>query len=76
GVEQGVPVLRKIPGLGKLFKRVEQSKEDTELMVFVTPTIHDTPESVTWDRMINLSSSDLQEAGVLPAEAPQEESEE
>ncbi|MFO7973801.1 MAG: polysaccharide biosynthesis/export family protein [Candidatus Hydrogenedentota bacterium] len=75
-VEQGVPFLRKIPGLGKLFKRVEHSKEDTELMVFVTPTVHETPESVTWDRMINLSSTDLQEAGVLPDEAPEGEAEE
>ena len=69
-VQQGVPGLSRIPGLGKLFRRVEEAKEQTELMVFVTPTIHETPESVTWDRMINLSSSDLYEAGLLPVAAP------
>ncbi len=75
-VEQGVPVLRKVPGLGRLFKRVEKSKDQTELMVFVTPTIHETPESVTWDRMINLSSTDLQQAGVLPAVTSEGDTEE
>ena len=75
-VEQGVPVLRKVPGLGRLFKRVEKSKDQTELMVFVTPTVHETPESVTWDRMINLSSTDLQQAGVLPAVTSEGDTEE
>jgi len=65
-VEQGVPVLSKIPAVGNLFKRVEKSRKQTELMVFVTPTIYKTPEAVTWDRMINLSQIDLHQTGILP----------
>lgn len=56
-VEQRVPGLGKLPVLGALFKRTEKAKIQTELMVFVTPTVYETPESITWDRMINLSDS-------------------
>jgi hypothetical protein len=42
-------------------------------MVFVTPTIHEAPESITWDRMINLTGAAKQDlAPVLPAETPGE----
>jgi type II secretory pathway component GspD/PulD (secretin) len=54
--EQQVPGLGKVPILGNLFKRTEKSKIQTELMVFATPTIHDTPETVTWDRMLDVSN--------------------
>ena len=25
-------------------------------MVFLTPTVHDTPETVTWDRMLDVTA--------------------
>jgi type II secretory pathway component GspD/PulD (secretin) len=55
-VDSGVPGLRRIPGLGKLFQHQEKVQTQTELMVFVTPTVHETPESVTWQRMLNVST--------------------
>jgi general secretion pathway protein D len=62
--EQRVPGLGKVPLFGRLFKHTERTREQTELMIFVTPTIHRTPESVTWDRMLNLSSVDLEATGI------------
>ena len=56
-IEQRVPVLAKVPLLGNLFKHTEKKRSQTELMVFVTPTIYERPEDITWDRMINVSSS-------------------
>ncbi len=38
-VIRGVPILSKIPLIGRLFKSVSKSKDKTELMVFVTPHI-------------------------------------
>jgi type II secretory pathway component GspD/PulD (secretin) len=55
--EQRVPGLGRVPVVGNLFKRKEKAVEQRELMVFVTPTVHDSPESVTWDRMLSLSQS-------------------
>jgi len=56
-IQTGVPGLRKLPVLGGLFRHTEKVKSQTELMVFVTPTIHETPDSVTWDRMLNVTSA-------------------
>lgn len=56
-VEQRVPVLGDVPVLGALFKRTEKTRSQTELMVFLTPTVHDTPESVTWDRMLDITAN-------------------
>ena len=53
--EHRVPGLGRVPLTGRLFRRTEKSRQKTELMVFVTPTIHETPESVTWDRMLDLT---------------------
>lgn len=55
-VKQGVPGISKVPILGNLFKRTEKAKVQTELMVFVTPRVHESPETVTWDRMIDVSN--------------------
>lgn len=68
-VVQGVPGLSKVPVVGNLFRRKEKSHTKNELMIFVTPTIHEAPESVTWDRMINLTGSARQE---MPAAPPNE----
>lgn len=37
--EQAVPVLGQIPGLGGLFRNREQSRNETELVIFVTPRL-------------------------------------
>jgi type IV pilus assembly protein PilQ len=37
--ETGVPWLAKIPGLGWLFKRQSVSDQNSELLIFITPTI-------------------------------------
>ena len=37
--ESGVPGLRKTPGLGWLFKSIDNSKEMEELLIFITPRI-------------------------------------
>lgn len=56
-MEQGVPGLRSVPVVGSLFKHVEEVNEQTELMVFVTPSIHATPDSVTWERMLDMPTA-------------------
>jgi general secretion pathway protein D len=56
-VEQRVPGLGKVPLLGNLFKHTEKARSETELMLFLTPTIHDSPESVTWDRMLDVTAN-------------------
>lgn len=50
-----VPLLGDLPLFGQFFKRKSNSKNKTELMVFVTPSVHLTPESVTWDQMIDVT---------------------
>ena len=56
-VEQRVPGLGKVPLLGNLFKRTEAARSQTELMIFLTPTVHDSPETVTWDRMLDITAN-------------------
>jgi len=70
---QRVPGLGKIPVLGALFKRKERSRSHTELMVFVTPTVHAAPESITWDRMINLSDALQEDFASIPSKQPRGE---
>lgn len=53
-VVQEVPGLGKMPLLGSLFRHKERAKKDSELMIFVTPTIYERPEAVTWDRRMPL----------------------
>jgi len=72
-VEQSVPGLGDLPVLGHLFKRTEHVKSRTELMVFVTPTIHETPDSVTWDQMLDVTASALIESAGSSTPAPTQE---
>jgi type II secretory pathway component GspD/PulD (secretin) len=65
-VDQAVPGLGKLPVMGNLFKRKEQAKTRNELMIFVTPSIHEQPETITWDRMINLTGSAKSEIPTAP----------
>lgn len=37
--QQGIPVVSKIPGVGRLFSRRENNKTNTETIVLITPTI-------------------------------------
>lgn len=53
--DQGVPFLRKIPVLKWLFKKKEKNQQRTELIIFVTPRIHEKPEDLTWQRMVDIS---------------------
>ena len=55
-VQQKVPGVGNLPLVGNLFKHNEKARSQTELMVFLTPTVHDTPESVTWDRMLDVTA--------------------
>ena len=43
--EDGVPVLRNIPLLGKLFEKTQDIDERSELLVLMRPTVLDTPEA-------------------------------
>jgi len=70
---QGVPGLSKVPVVGNLFKRKEKSRSRNELMIFVTPTIHEAPESVTWDRMINLTGAGRRDLPPIPLNETQGE---
>ncbi len=47
-----VPILGDLPLLGVLFRNKSKSKERTELMIFVTPTIHKKPEDISWEKMV------------------------
>ncbi|MEI6232790.1 MAG: type II secretion system secretin GspD [Planctomycetota bacterium] len=40
---QGIPVLRKVPGLGLLFGRKQKDKSKTELLIFLTPHVAHEP---------------------------------
>jgi type II secretory pathway component GspD/PulD (secretin) len=71
--KQDFPVLGKVPLLGMLFRHRDSSRTKNELMVFVTPTVYDKPESVTWDRMINLSDAVTGGKPLAPASKAQPE---
>lgn len=64
-LESRVPGLGKVPLLGRLFKHTEKAKLRTELMIFVTPTIFESPEDITWDKMIDVSQ-ELQKRDLIP----------
>ena len=53
-VIQKLPGLASLPIFGNLFKHEERSRTSRELMIFVTPTIHDRPEDIRWERSLAL----------------------
>ncbi|MCC6487207.1 MAG: hypothetical protein IT364_06875, partial [Candidatus Hydrogenedentes bacterium] len=65
-IEQRVPGLGKLPVLGNLFKRTEKANSQTELMIFLTPVVHDSPETVTWDRMLDVTANSTIVAPNIP----------
>ncbi len=60
-----VPGIGDLPIFGHLFKTKEKQKFRSELMIFVTPTVHRRPEEITWDRMIDTAQG-LNEAQLAP----------
>jgi type II secretory pathway component GspD/PulD (secretin) len=50
-----VPGLGDMPIFGNLFKTREKTKFRTELVIFVTPTVHRRPEEITWDQMLDVA---------------------
>ena len=66
-VVQKVPGLGSVPVLGALFRHKEKSKANSELMIFVTPTVYEHPEDVPTGKNLNLtqiSDSPLPDAAV------------
>jgi protein transport protein HofQ len=53
-VIQKLPGLGNLPIFGNLFKHKERSRTSRELMIFVTPTIHDRPEDIRWERSLEM----------------------
>ncbi|MCF6283845.1 MAG: polysaccharide biosynthesis/export family protein [Candidatus Hydrogenedentes bacterium] len=53
-VVQKLPGLGNLPVFGNLFKHKERSRTSRELMIFVTPTIHDKPEDIRWERSLDM----------------------
>lgn len=62
-----VPGLGNLPIIGALFRHKEKSKTHSELMIFVTPTIFERPEDITWDAMIDIST-ELRKASLIPVD--------
>lgn len=54
-VIQKLPALGNLPIFGNLFKHQERSRTSRELMIFVTPTIHDKPEDIRWERSLEMT---------------------
>jgi len=59
--DRGVPWLRKVPGLGQLFTKREKQKVHTELAIFITATLVEDPEQVSFQR--ESAESRLRSAG-------------
>ncbi len=67
-ITSGVPGISKIPLFGALFRHKEKVNSKTELLVFVTPTIYDSPSENTWDKMINIPTANLEEPQIPSSE--------
>ena len=63
-----MPFLGDLPVIGALFRHKEKAKDRTELMIFVTPTIYNSPDEITWDKMLDVSDH-LQDSPNVPVEA-------
>jgi len=66
-IEQKVPVIGNWPVIGRLFRRNERAKTATELMIFVTPTIHERPEEMGIDRVLSAPDAEATLASVQEA---------
>ena len=72
-VIQKVPGVGNIPVLGNLFKHKERSENKRELMIFVTPTIHRRPETISWSRLVELDQVGSTEDLLMSLEARAEQ---
>jgi len=72
-VIQKLPGLGNLPIFGNLFKHKERSKTSRELMIFVTPTIHDKPEGMRWERSLELKEFGTDDAFLAAMESRAEE---
>lgn len=68
-VIQKLPGLGSLPVFGNLFKHKERSQTSRELMIFVTPTIHDRPEDIRWERSLDLQGFGHDDAFLAALEA-------
>jgi len=53
----GLPWISKLPIIGMLFRHKEKTKDRTELLIFVTLTIFQNPEDITWDEMLDTADA-------------------
>ena len=65
GTESGVPLLKDIPLLGKLFKSESSTNKRSELLVLIRPTILKSPE----DAALIVSQERMRLPGIREAEA-------
>ena len=68
-VIQKLPGLGNLPILGNLFKHKERSRTSRELMIFVTPTIHDRPEEIRWERSLDVDGFGTNDAFLAALES-------
>lgn len=61
--DQGVPWLRKIPMIGHLFSYKSRKKEQTELAIFITPTLMEQDDQIAAERQ--KVSDRLEKAGAV-----------
>ncbi len=61
-----------LPIVGALFRTKEKQKFRSELMIFVTPTVHRRPEEITWDQMIDVAEG-INEAELTPTTLKRQE---
>ena len=58
---QGIPLLRRIPGLGNLFQRKQKDKSKTELLIFLTPHVAHDPGALQ-----SMTDQDLESLKLVP----------
>ncbi len=63
-----VPLLGDIPLLGMAFRRTEKSKTKTELIIFLTPYVVETPKN-----LLDLSKAEKGQSELIPKAFPEEE---
>jgi general secretion pathway protein D len=63
-----IPILGSIPIIGNLFKHKEKADAKTELIIFVTPFVINTPDDLARMSMDEVSRGDLSGAAFTPRE--------
>ena len=69
-----IPILGSIPFIGRLFKKTEDTREDTELLILITPHIIDINKEEDRETLKTLQDKlNHKEAGLIPPRAEAEE---